>query len=82
MTVLRADRSMKARHPGTCPACGKAVMVGQRIVRATETQTWLHLACLAFGPDPDDQLGNFHDEPHVSALLPGTAGIGLRCVPP
>ena len=35
---------MKARFPGTCPACNDSIKVGKEIVRNSEDK-WVHKAC-------------------------------------
>jgi hypothetical protein len=50
-------RVRKARYPGTCPACGGPVCVGQRI--AYTGGQWIHVTCVishqAAGPQPEER---------------------------
>jgi DNA helicase-2/ATP-dependent DNA helicase PcrA len=37
--------TIKAKYPGRCPACGRSIGVGQKIVRTSER--WVHEKCLS-----------------------------------
>lgn len=45
MTPRKPIRTRKARWPSVCPACRRAVLVGQ-LITSENRRPWIHAACL------------------------------------